>query len=215
MSDVRSSHVSRRQFLQTTVKTTVGVVVMTGAADLQPRVSAAELKAVKTGATSLEPTPSCGAHDLTPAQTEGPFYTPHTPERMSLLEKGIAGARLILTGQVLTPACQPIPGALLDFWQADDAGAYDNEGFRLRGHQFADDKGRYRLETVIPGLYPGRTRHLHVRVRGTATPLLTTQLYFPGERLNRRDGIFHPALVVELQKEGKGDQKAVFNFVLG
>src|SRR3712207_6926313 len=46
--------------------------------------------------------------------------------------------------------CRPVAGALLDFWQADARGEYDNSGFRLRGHQFADSRGRYRLRTVVP-----------------------------------------------------------------
>jgi protocatechuate 3,4-dioxygenase beta subunit len=70
------------------------------------------------------------------------------------------------------------------------------------------------LETIVPGQYPGRTGHIHVRVRGRQTPLLTTQLYFPGERLNRRDGIFHPQLVVTMQEVPDGSKAAAFDFVL-
>jgi protocatechuate 3,4-dioxygenase beta subunit len=69
-------------------------------------------------------------------------------------------------------------------------------GFRLRGHQFTDGAGRYRLDTIVPGVYPGRTRHIHVRVQAPNGPLLTTQLYFPGETENRRDGIFNPKLLM-------------------
>lgn len=214
MSDIRASHMSRRQFLQTSIKTTAVAVVTTYAAGIQPCESTAELKLTKTGTTSLKPTSSCSTHGSTPPQTAGPFYTPNTPERVSLLEKGLTGTRLVLTGKVLTTACQPIGGALLDFWQTNDAGEYDNDGFRLRGHQFTDDNGHYRLETIIPGVYPGRTRHIHVRVRGPKTPLLTTQLYFPEEQLNRRDGIFHPALVVTLHKGESSGQNATFDFVL-
>src|ERR687896_140012 len=53
-------------------------------------------------------TPECvDADDLTPAQTEGPYFTPDSPERASLLEPDMAGARLYLSGFVLTQACQP------------------------------------------------------------------------------------------------------------
>jgi hypothetical protein len=104
-------------------------------------------------AQALPPTPACDdGDDATLAQTEGPYYTPNTPERTSLLESGMAGVRLVVSGQVLTTDCRPVARALLDFWQADDAGQYDNAGYRLRGHQFADDQGRYSLETVVPGL---------------------------------------------------------------
>jgi len=45
-----------------------------------------------------------------------------------------SGTRLVVEGVVLSTACTPIPGALIDFWQADDRGEYDNSGYRLRGH---------------------------------------------------------------------------------
>jgi protocatechuate 3,4-dioxygenase beta subunit len=162
----------------------------------------------------LPPTPACDdGDDATLAQTEGPYYTPNTPQRTSLLETGMAGVRLVVSGQVLATDCQPVARALLDFWQADDAGEYDNAGYRLRGHQFADDQGRYTLETVMPGLYPGRTRHIHVKVQAPNQPVLTTQLYFPGEASNDRDGIFNSALVMDVQDDAAGKVGA-FNFVL-
>jgi protocatechuate 3,4-dioxygenase beta subunit len=130
-----------------------------------------------------------------------------------LLTPDMTGTRLLLTGHVLSRHCQPIERALLDFWQADDRGQYDNRGFHCRGHQFADEAGGYRLETVVPGLYPGRTRHIHVKVQAPNRPILTTQLYFPGEARNATDGIFNPALVMTIQDEVAGTV-AQFNFVL-
>lgn len=162
----------------------------------------------------LRPTPACGdTGDFTPPQTEGPFYTPKTPRRTSLLELGIAGTRLVLTGRVLSTDCKPVPPALLDFWQADDRGEYDNAGYRLRGHQFTADDGSYTLETIVPGLYPGRTRHIHVKVQAPNQPVLTTQLYFPGEPQNQRDRIYSPALLVKIQ-DGERRKVATFDFVL-
>ena len=84
------------------------------------------------------------------------------------------GTRIVVEGSVLTTDCRPMPQALVDFWQADDRGQYDNAGYRLRGHQFTDDTGHYRLETIVPGLYPGRTRHIHVKVQAPNQPVLTT-----------------------------------------
>ena len=103
---------------------------------------------------------------------------------------GAGGTRLRLTGRVLNTRGRPIRHALVDFWQADARGAYDNVGYRFRGHQFTDAKGRYALTTVVPGLYPGRTRHIHVKVQAPGEPVLTTQLFFPGVAANRSDGIF-------------------------
>jgi protocatechuate 3,4-dioxygenase beta subunit len=162
----------------------------------------------------LEPTPACAeSDDITPPQTAGPFYKPRSPERKSLLEPGIQGTRIVLEGNVRSTKCKPIQRALIDFWQADGNGAYDNAGYRLRGHQFADGAGKYRLETVVPGLYPGRTRHFHVRVQAPNRPVLTTQLYFPDEPGNKRDSIFNPKLV--MARRGLGEsQVASFDFVL-
>jgi protocatechuate 3,4-dioxygenase beta subunit len=64
----------------------------------------------------------------------------------------------------------------LDFWQADVNGAYDNVGFRFRGHQFTNAQGAFALTTIVPGLYPGRTRHIHVKMQAPGRPVLTTQL---------------------------------------
>jgi protocatechuate 3,4-dioxygenase beta subunit len=166
-------------------------------------------------AFELPPTLACGDDDdePTPSQTEGPYFRPRSPERSSLLEGGMSGTRLIVSGQVLSTFCAPVAGALLDFWQADAGGEYDNRGFRLRGHQFTGPDGRFTLETVVPGLYSGRTRHLHVKVQARGGRILTTQLYFPNEPGNARDGIFSPKLLMSVA--GAGDaQHGQFNFVL-
>ena len=148
-----------------------------------------------------------------PPQTEGPYFKPNSPARASLIEPGMPGTRLVVEGSVLTADCKPVPRALLDFWQADAAGRYDNEGQRLRGHQLTDAAGHYRLETVVPAQYPGRTRHIHVKVQAPGRPALTTQLYFPGESANQRDGIFDPKLVMKV-RDVEGGKIGAFDFVL-
>jgi protocatechuate 3,4-dioxygenase beta subunit len=162
----------------------------------------------------LRPTPACGAPAApTAAQTEGPYFKARSPLRVSLLEPGVTGTKIVVSGTVRGTDCRPIPRALLDFWQADDGGGYDNVGYRLRGHQFSGDGGEYRLETVVPGRYPGRTRHIHVKVQAPHQPSLTTQLYFPGEQGNASDFIFDPALVVRMDGTGSAEV-ATFDFVL-
>lgn len=164
----------------------------------------------------LEPTPACGDDDddPTPAQTEGPYYTPGNPERASFLEAGISGKTLVVSGLVLNTNCQPIARALVDFWHCDANGVYDNVGFKLRGHQFTDEQGRYRLETIMPGVYPGRTRHIHVKVQAPNKPVLTTQLYFPNEPQNARDGIYNRVLEMVMSDNADGSQSGAFDFVL-
>jgi protocatechuate 3,4-dioxygenase beta subunit len=143
------------------------------------------------------PTPSCGKQ--TPSQMEGPFFTPLSPERTSLITPDMKAARMKLVGQVLDASCRPIPGALLDFWQCDDKGHYDNEGYRLRGHQYTNNKGEFLLETLVPGEYPGRTPHFHVKVQGKGRHILTTQLYLPSHPRNQRDFLFDPRLLLSSQ----------------
>ncbi len=152
---------------------------------------------------------TCGV--ITPRQTEGPFFKTNSPLRTSLIERGSPTQRLLLTGTVLTPDCKPVPNALLDFWHSDEEGAYDNRGFRYRGHQHADAQGRYRLETIVPAQYPGRTRHIHVKVQPPGGRVLTTQVYFPGDPGNKRDGLYVPELEMKQAKAGEGN----FNFVVG
>ena len=125
----------------------------------------------------------------------------------------MSGTRLLLTGDVVSTGCVPVAGALIEFWQCDDAGEYDNAGYRLRGHQFAGANGEYTLETIVPGLYPGRTRHIHVKVQAANQPVLTTQLYFPGESRNDSDGIYDPSLLMELG-DGADGKVGSFRFVL-
>ena len=103
--------------------------------------------------------------------------------------------------------------ALVDFWQADSGGSYDNSTFGFRGHQFTDAQGRYVLETVVPGLYPGRTRHIHVKVQTPGGRILTTQLYFAGEARNASDGIYRKECEIAVSEAANG-RNGTFSFVL-
>lgn len=124
----------------------------------------------------LDPTPFCDdGDDPTTAQTEGPYFRPNSPRRTSLVGPGTPGVPLTVRGYVFGRSCRPIANALLDFWQADTNGAYDNSGFGFRGHRFSDAQGAFKLTTIVPGLYPGRTRHIHVKVQAPNRPVLTTQ----------------------------------------
>lgn len=210
MENLHLPRKTRRQFLRTSLSVPAALVL---AACDQKAVDSAAAEPIDQG-QGLAPTPSCGGEEaITPPLTEGPFYTPDSPERNSLLEPGVTGTRITVSGQVLSTDCQPIAGALVNFWQADDRGAYDNAGYKLRGHQFTDEAGRYALETVVPGLYPGRTRHFHVKVQAPGRPVLTTQLFFPGEPQNTTDSIFRSQLVMAVEEAGEG-KAAAFTFVL-
>jgi protocatechuate 3,4-dioxygenase beta subunit len=212
MSPDRFTPITRRRLLEGSAFGAAAVLL--GACEgeeeqPEPR-SQADTGAATTGTERLAPTPACDdGDDPTPEQTEGPYYTPDTPRRSRIVEAGVAGKPLVVSGLVLGTDCKPVRRALLDFWQCDGDGEYDNEGYRLRGHQFTDAAGRFRLETVRPGLYTGRTRHIHVKAQRPGGGVLTTQLYFPGEPGNESDGIFDEALLMNVRGE-----RARFNFVL-
>jgi protocatechuate 3,4-dioxygenase beta subunit len=163
-------------------------------------------------AQPLAPTPECKAGgEPTARQTEGPYFKTNSPQRSDLVEAGIGGQPLTISGLVLTRGCAPIARALIEVWQADDHGDYDNRGFRLRGHLFTDAAGRYSFRTIVPGVYPGRTRHIHVKVQAPDRPVLTTQLYFPDDPGNSRDRLFRPELTLRMPAGGPA---AAFDFVL-
>jgi protocatechuate 3,4-dioxygenase beta subunit len=106
--------------------------------------------------------------------------------------------------------CNTVASAWLDFWQADGAGNYDNQGYRLRGHQYTDSNGKYVLETVMPAQYSSRPPHIHLKLRATeGSPTFTSQLYFPAQQKNKTDSIFDASLVVSLSDN---QQTAFFNF---
>jgi protocatechuate 3,4-dioxygenase beta subunit len=162
----------------------------------------------------LPATPACHDGDEpTVRQTEGPFFKPSSPQRADLREGGLAGRPLDVTGFVVSRTCRPVARALIDVWQADDKGRYDNRGFRLRGHLFTDEAGRFTLRTIVPGAYEGRTRHIHVKAQAPGRAVLTTQLYFPDEPLNRTDGLYRRELNMRL---AQADDRLLgrFDFVL-
>lgn len=187
---------------------------------LTPTTAVADTPTVPSAASPVEvaentlPIECTSPAAASPAMTEGPYYTPDTPERTSLIEPGMPGTKLILTGFVLDTNCQPIANAWLDFWQADANGVYDNAGYTLRGHQFTDENGRYLLETIVPGQYPGRTEHIHVKVQAPGSRVVTTQLFFPGSNSNESDRIFASELLVKIIRDAGDVVEAEFNFVV-
>lgn len=143
---------------------------------------------------------------LTPRQTEGPFYPIELPtDRDSDLVR-VTGAAAQAMGQVthvmgraLDRQGRPIPGALVEIWQCDANGRYLHPGdrggprdlrFQGYGQALTDAGGGYHFRTIRPVPYPGRTPHIHFKVRLRERELLTTQMYVAGEPGNARDGIY-------------------------
>jgi protocatechuate 3,4-dioxygenase beta subunit len=114
----------------------------------------------------------------------------------------------------------PVVGAVLDVWNCDGRGVYDNEGFKLRGHQYTDAEGRFIVETVKPSDYSmlggalRRGPHIHFKIQGPNTRLLTTQLYFPDEPTNAHDLAFDRKLTMPIRPDGARGLAGEFDFVL-
>jgi protocatechuate 3,4-dioxygenase beta subunit len=168
---------------------------------------------VDTGASGLACSAGATSASVTPSLTEGPYYKSGSPEQANLYQDGMAGTKLVITGYVYDTNCKPVANAWLDFWQADANGNYDNSGYTLRGHQYTDANGRFQLTTVVPGLYPGRTEHIHVKVQPPNGQILTSQLFFPGVTQNDSDGIYNASLLLSLTQTSKG-LEGQYNFVV-
>lgn len=153
---------------------------------------------------------------VTPRDALGPFYKPGAPAQADLCANSPGGARrLTVSGRVFgMPDCKPLPGALLEVWQADETGHYSQVGSKrddaqclLRASLTADAEGRYRYVTVLPGEYPGRPRHIHYRVSHPGYAPLVTQLYF-----DRQRGVPDP--LVSRVTEAQGTAQAAFDITL-
>jgi protocatechuate 3,4-dioxygenase beta subunit len=144
----------------------------------------------------------------------GPFYKEDAPFKQRLGE-GIEGERLVITGKVMDMRCQPLKGAILDIWQANSTGEYDNKGFTLRGKVKTNNDGVYLIDTIIPKEYGQgditRPGHIHLKVGVPNQPTLTTQLYFEGDPY--LTDLEDKSLILKIT-DSNGTKKAKFDFVI-
>jgi protocatechuate 3,4-dioxygenase beta subunit len=167
-----SDNNSRRQFLRNTVLAGIG---------------AGMLPSITKAAESASVDAACPPTTLD-YYGQGPFYTANAPviSNNMLASQAETGTRLILSGIVKTLDCTSVlANTVLDIWHANDAGAYDNSGFNLRGKVTTNAQGFYLFETVLPGKYLNgasyRPRHIHFRITPPGFPAVITQLYFQGD----------------------------------
>jgi protocatechuate 3,4-dioxygenase beta subunit len=142
----------------------------------------------------------------TPEQTEGPYYPITLPldtdNDLLVINSGITpavGRIAYLSGKVLDANGSPVRDAHVEIWHADNSGAYihpSSMGYATRDTNFqgfgrflTGSTGEYLFRTIVPGLYTGRTRHIHMKVKVSGRSDLTTQVYFDGEPQNSSDGI--------------------------
>ncbi|TBC86585.1 intradiol ring-cleavage dioxygenase [Rhizobium leguminosarum] len=179
-----------------------------------PLIDVARTKASAQAASDLALTLACDDGDEPTLEREaGPFFKPNSPLNRDLYPDAPGGERITVAGFVFDNRCRPLAGSLVEIWHADENGDYDSVGFRLRGHQFTDTQGRWWFNTIVPALYPGRTRHFHFKVQRPVGRVLTTQLYFPGEPRNAGDRLFHEALLLDIKQTGDG-RFGRFDFVV-
>lgn len=152
---------------------------------------------------ATEKPPACIA---TPEQTEGPYFVDERLHRSDIRTDPADGS--VKAGVPLTlglrihamngSRCTPVPGAIVDVWHCDAEGVYsdvtdprfDTTGKQfLRGYQITDMNGAVRFLTIYPGWYPGRTVHIHFKVRTTVASgrhyAFTSQLYFDDAMTDR------------------------------
>jgi catechol 1,2-dioxygenase len=117
---------------------------------------------------------------------EGPFYKTGAPERTTI---ETSGTPLVIQGRVVKAAdCQtPVANAVIDIWHCDSNGEYDNDGFKCRGVIKSDTSGNYKFLTIYPPSYGRRPRHIHLKVRASGFPELTSQIYFQGDPYLKND----------------------------
>ncbi|HYE91379.1 MAG TPA: hypothetical protein VEA38_10180 [Terriglobales bacterium] len=115
----------------------------------------------------------------------GPFYTPNAPVRDR------TGDGLTIRGAVRsTRECAAIPAATLEWWSADGKGEYDDAH---RATQRTNGRGEYSYVTDMPGRYPGRPPHVHVKVTAPGHKPLVTQVYpKPTDRTITFDFVLEP-----------------------
>ncbi len=162
---------------------------------------AGSLNPKRADAGRLEP--SCVVR---PEQTEGPYFVDERLNRSDIrsdptdgrVKSGTPLALTLLVSRLDAENCQPLPNAQVDIWHCDAMGVYSDvrdPGFNtigqkfLRGYQITDARGEVRFITVYPGWYPGRTVHIHFKIR--TAPMaqqsfeFTSQLYFDDELTDR------------------------------
>jgi len=136
--------------------------------------------ATDTASPDTVPPTACEA---TTPDIQGPFFQADAPAVTELAPAGEPGDPIALSGHVLDLACQPIPGARLEVWQADAAGHYHDH--KLRATLTAAQDGGYAFVSVMPGRYlqaaGPRPAHIHFTVSAPGFRSITTQLYFAGD----------------------------------
>ena len=156
-----------------------------------------------TSTPSWEGLPYCEEHleecYLTTDDILGPYYFEDAPFRSVIAHENEPGQRIFIYGTIKQDDCElPISGSLIEIWQANDEGCYgiiencdtgnpDDDYFNLRGKFFSDTNGYYTLESILPGYYGSRPRHIHIKITTPNEQVLISQLYFENDPFCEND----------------------------
>ena len=123
----------------------------------------------------------------------GPYFVENAPLRTVIAHADEPGQRLFIAGRILQSDCEtPIAGAMIEIWHANDVGCYsinldcitgnpDNDYFNLRGKMYSNQSGQYAFETILPGYYGNRPRHIHIKITTPSNEVLISQIYFSND----------------------------------
>jgi hydroxyquinol 1,2-dioxygenase len=154
------------------------------------------------------------ARPATESTVLGPFFVAGAPfaKLGADISAGAPGQPCYVSGTVHGGAGEPVPGARLEIWEADEDGLYDVQrpggGVSNRAHLFADGAGGYRFWSVRPAPYPipddgpvgrllaaagrgpMRPAHIHFQVSAPGYRTLTTHIFVAGGEYLDRDAVF-------------------------
>lgn len=144
----------------------------------------------------------------------GPYYQPNTPFREKISPDEHEGEQLIVTGKLLRSDCvTPVSGAVIDLWQANESGSYEDEWYR--GQITTADDGSYRFESVVPKGYGEgtgyRPPHIHFKVFQNGREVITSQMFLPAAR----EQMIEPAYIVSLEtKESENRSHQAYHDII-
>lgn len=148
--------------------------------------------------------------NLTPEDIEGPYYRENPPAR-----RQFSPDEFVLSGRVFDHNGNAISNARIDFWHANEFGAYDTDSDEMQyyGQLETDSEGDYDLISIVPGRYLDgnlyRPAHIHAKIWVNGVVVLTTQLYFKDDPYNETDRFFKPELIMDYY-----DDQHWFDFVV-
>ena len=176
--------------------------------------------------TALAATPSCVVR---PQQTEGPYFVDEKLNRSDIrsdpsegsVKQGVPLRLVFHVSQINGGSCTPLTGATVDLWHCDASGVYSDvtdSSFNtvgkkfLRGYQVTNANGIVEFVTIYPGWYPGRTVHIHFKIRTPSASQrsyeFTSQLYFDDSLTDQIHS--QPPYAVKGQRTQRNDQDGIF-----